>query len=175
MLLLAQVGEFVRPTIDFHGFAPEFVLVGTIVLMWVAAVLSAAIDNIRFTAAMIPILMKQPEKPNDRDHQVKRIVTSACPAELWEKFEHRFGIEIWEGYGAVDGGGVLIMNIGNAPKGSIGKPLGSKIRVVTDDGNDAGAGPAMRCGLVSPAIKLKPAATLSPAATSGIGPWEKIR
>lgn len=90
--------------------------------------------------AMIPILMKQPEKPNDRDNPVKRIVTSACPAELWEKFEKRFDVEIWEGYGAVDGGGVLIMNIGNAPKGSIGKPLGARIRVVDDDGNDVATG-----------------------------------
>jgi len=90
--------------------------------------------------AMIPILMKQPEKPNDRDHKVKRIVTSACPADLWEKFENRFGVEIWEGYGAVDGGGTLIMNIGNAPKGSIGKPLGAKIKVVDDYGNEVGIG-----------------------------------
>jgi carnitine-CoA ligase len=90
--------------------------------------------------AMIPILMKQPEKPNDRDHCVRRVVTSACPANLWEKFERRFGVEIWEGYGAVDGGGVLIMNIGNAPKGSIGKPLGAKIRIVADNGQDAPTG-----------------------------------
>ncbi len=90
--------------------------------------------------AMIPILMKQPEKPNDRDHNVKRIVTSACPADLWEKFERRFGVEIWEGYGAVDGGGILIMNIGNAPKGSIGKPFGAKCRLVQDDGTDAPTG-----------------------------------
>ncbi|HUT54822.1 MAG TPA: AMP-binding protein [bacterium] len=90
--------------------------------------------------AMIPILMKQPERPDDRDHQIRRVVTSACPAELWEKFEQRFGVEIWEGYGAVDGGGVLIMNIGNAPKGSIGKPLGAKIRVVDSEGNDVKPG-----------------------------------
>jgi crotonobetaine/carnitine-CoA ligase len=90
--------------------------------------------------AMIPILMKQPERPDDRDHNVRRVVTSACPAELWEKFERRFGVEIWEGYGAVDGGGVLLMNIGNAPKGSIGKPLGAKIRVVDGEGNEVKQG-----------------------------------
>jgi len=105
-------------------------------------------DRVRFykattfnlLGAMIPIIMKQPEKPNDRDHHIKRIVTSACPAELWEKFEDRFGVEIWEGYGAVDGGGVLIMNIGNAPKGSIGKPFGAKVRLVGDDGKDVPRG-----------------------------------
>lgn len=86
--------------------------------------------------AMIPILMKQPEKPTDRDHRVRLIITSACPADIWEKFEKRFGVTIWEGYGAVDGGGVLIMNIGNAPKGSIGRPLGAKVRVVDEQGRD---------------------------------------
>ena len=90
--------------------------------------------------AMIPILMKQPERPDDRDNKVRRIITSACPAELWEKFENRFDVEIWEAYGAVDGGGALIMNIGNAPKGSIGKPLGAKIRIVDENGNDVAPG-----------------------------------
>lgn len=105
-------------------------------------------DRVRFyrattfnlLGAMIPILMKQPERPGDKDHRVKRIVTSACPAELWARFEERFGVEIWEGYGAVDGGGAMLMNIGNAPKGSIGKPLGVKVRIVDEDWNDVPAG-----------------------------------
>lgn len=86
--------------------------------------------------AMIPILMKQPPRPNDRDNKVRLIITSACPADIWENFEKRFGLTIWEGYGAVDGGGVLIMNIGNAPKGSIGKPMGAKVRIVDEKGDD---------------------------------------
>jgi len=38
-------------------FVKEDLLIATIVLMWFAAVMSAAIDNIPFTAAMIPILL----------------------------------------------------------------------------------------------------------------------
>ena len=72
--------------------------------------------------AMIPILMKQPEKSNDRDNKVRFTLSAACPADEWQKFEKRFGITIYEGYGAVDGGGKSIMNLGNAPVGSIGKP-----------------------------------------------------
>ncbi len=90
--------------------------------------------------AMIPILMKQPEKPTDRKHNVRLVITSACPADIWEKFERRFGVTIWEAYGAVDGGGVIIMNIGNAPKGSIGKPLGSKVKVADENGNEVSPG-----------------------------------
>ncbi len=90
--------------------------------------------------AMIPILMKQPPKPNDRDHRVRLIITSACPADIWPKFQERFGVTIWEAYGAVDGAGALIMNIGNGPQGSIGKPMGIKVRVVDEKGNDVPVG-----------------------------------
>jgi Na+/H+ antiporter NhaD/arsenite permease-like protein len=48
--LLSYVGQFITP------FVQRDLLVAASVLMWVAAVLSAAIDNIPFTAAMIPII-----------------------------------------------------------------------------------------------------------------------
>jgi Na+/H+ antiporter NhaD/arsenite permease-like protein len=48
--LLSYIGQFILP------FVQRDLLVASIVLMWVAAVLSAAIDNIPFTAAMIPII-----------------------------------------------------------------------------------------------------------------------
>ncbi len=48
---LQYVGQFIIP------YVQEDLLVATLTLMWVAAILSAAIDNIPFTAAMIPILL----------------------------------------------------------------------------------------------------------------------
>ncbi len=48
---LRYLGQFIMP------FVQEDLLTATIVLLWVAAILSAAIDNIPFTAAMIPILL----------------------------------------------------------------------------------------------------------------------
>ena len=87
--------------------------------------------------AMIPILMKQTPNENDRDNRVRFTFSAACPADDWEKFEKRFGITIYEGYGAVDGGGKSIMNLRNAPVGSIGKPSpGVVYRLVDRDGND---------------------------------------
>ncbi len=95
------------------------------------------ITSFNTIGAMIPILMKQPEKPNDRDNKVRFIVSAACPSDLWEKFEKRYGLTIYEAYGAVDGGGKLILNIGTAPVGSIGKPpLKVKYRLVDDKMND---------------------------------------
>jgi len=48
---LEYLGQFIIP------FVQEDLLTATIVLMWMAAFLSAAIDNIPFTAAMIPIIL----------------------------------------------------------------------------------------------------------------------
>ncbi len=87
--------------------------------------------------AMIPILMKQPPKENDHVNNVRFTLSAACPVDNWEKFEKRFGIKIYEAYGSVDGGGKSIMNLGNAPVGSIGKPaLNTVYRLVDNEGND---------------------------------------
>ncbi len=91
--------------------------------------------------AMIPILMKQPPQPNDGDNPVRIVHSAACPANLWEAFEKRFNVKIWEGYGAVDGGGVSISNPGNAPVGSVGKPGPFIVwKLVDDDGNEVSQG-----------------------------------
>ncbi len=101
-------------------------------------------DRIRFygatqfngLGAMIPILMKQRERPDDADNPVRIVHSAACPASLWEGFERRFGLKIWEGYGAVDGGGIAISNPGNAPVGSVGKPSPHIDWKLVDDGGD---------------------------------------
>jgi carnitine-CoA ligase len=86
--------------------------------------------------AVMPILMKQPARANDRDNRVRFILSAGCPEDMWLAFEERFDLNIFEGYGAVDGGGVLLVNFGTAPVGSMGKPIGSKIRVIDSEGND---------------------------------------
>jgi crotonobetaine/carnitine-CoA ligase len=91
--------------------------------------------------AMIPILMKQPEKPNDADNPVRLVLSAACPANLWKAFEKRFNLKIWEAYGAVDGGGTMIFNFGNAPVGSVGKVMGeTEWRLIDDDGSEVHQG-----------------------------------
>ena len=106
-------------------------------------------DRIRFygatqfngLGAMIPILMKQPERPDDADNPVRKVISAACPANLWEAFEKRFNVKIWEAYGAVDGGGVLIFNFGDAPVGSVGKvPPTMEWKLVDDKGEEVPLG-----------------------------------
>jgi crotonobetaine/carnitine-CoA ligase len=109
--------------------------------------------------AMIPILMKQPEKNSDRQHNVRFIISAACPADLWEKFEKRFGVTIYETYGAVDGGGKTILNLGTAPVGSIGKPpMKVKYRLVDANMNDVPEGTPGE--LVFPVSKKKSASSV---------------
>lgn len=91
--------------------------------------------------AMIPILMKQPERPDDVDNPVRIVNSAACPASLWEAFEKRFNVRLIEGYGAIDGGGITITNAGNAPVGSVGKPDPAIIwKLVDDNGNEVSHG-----------------------------------
>ncbi|MCX5849811.1 MAG: AMP-binding protein [Deltaproteobacteria bacterium] len=92
--------------------------------------------------SMIPILMKQPPQTNDADNKVRFVLSAACPAEMWGPFEKRFGVKIYEGYGAVDGGGKGIMNFGTAPVGSLGKPMPGvgTLRLVDSQGKDVPVG-----------------------------------
>jgi len=48
---LQYIGSYITPFVEVD------LMIATIVLMWIGAILSAAIDNIPFTAAMIPIIL----------------------------------------------------------------------------------------------------------------------
>ena len=89
--------------------------------------------------AMIPILLKQPVHPHEKDHKVSLVISAGCLADMWEPFETRFNVTLWEAYGSIDGSGT-IMNLGNAPKGSVGQTLISDIRLVDEAGNDVKTG-----------------------------------
>ncbi|HDP26087.1 MAG TPA: AMP-dependent synthetase, partial [Deltaproteobacteria bacterium] len=89
--------------------------------------------------AIIPILMYAPESPHEKDHRITHVMSAGCPTDLWEPFEKRFGVTIWEAYAAIDGSG-FIANFGDGPKGSIGKPFTSAIRIVDDQGRDVTPG-----------------------------------
>jgi len=70
---------------------------------------------------MIPEIYGVPEKPDDADNPVRFVFTSGMPAVIWKDFERRFGVTVFEGYGATEGGG-LSNPPGVGPLGSIGKP-----------------------------------------------------
>jgi crotonobetaine/carnitine-CoA ligase len=101
------------------------------------------VTNFNLLGSMPHFLLKQPEKPDDRDNQVWRVNSAACPKELIERFENRFGVKVYEGYGAVDGGGFMLGTYGreNIPVGTMGKPPdGVTAEIMDDDGKLLGPG-----------------------------------
>lgn len=75
-----------------------------------------------YVGGMIPILMKQPEQPDDADNPVRIAWGAAAPREIWPDFEKRFDLKIIEGYGTTEDS-IPLTNLPSASRmGSIGKP-----------------------------------------------------
>ncbi|MFX1445518.1 MAG: AMP-binding protein [Promethearchaeota archaeon] len=86
--------------------------------------------------AMPQFLLKQPERPNDGENNVRIVVSAACPKEMIEPFEERYNVAVKEFYGAVDGGGYLLgpfFEKGAVPIGTMGKPLPGTFADIMDE------------------------------------------
>lgn len=83
---------------------------------------------------MISILLKQPQRPDDREHPVRVVLDAGCPPGAWEEFQRRFGVRIIEWFGMVDAPGILMNDVGKV--GAMGKPVaGLEFRVVDEEDN----------------------------------------
>lgn len=89
---------------------------------------------------MTTAIYSEPERPNDRDNPVRFVISAGMPAAIWRSFERRFGVEILEFYGAVEGG-LSIKPIGQGPVGSVGRPPAAlQMRIVDEYGQDVEPG-----------------------------------
>ena len=90
---------------------------------------------------MTAAIYAEPRLVNDADNPVRLVISAGMPAAIWEDFEQRFDLQLFEVYGAAEGG--LFWNEGSGPAGSFGSrdhnPL-FEARVVDSDGNDCAAG-----------------------------------
>lgn len=83
----------------------------------------------------------EPAKADDADNPVRMVVSGGMPAAIWEPFERRFGVDVFEFYGATDGGGMAYKPLGQGPVGSFGKPMpGVIMKVLDDSGEECPAG-----------------------------------
>jgi crotonobetaine/carnitine-CoA ligase len=79
----------------------------------------------------------EPERPDDADNPVRLVVSGGMPKAIWEAFEQRFGVKIFEFYGASDGGGMAYKPVGQGPVGSCGKPMdGIVMKILDEDANE---------------------------------------
>ena len=89
---------------------------------------------------MTTAIYAEPPRDNDRDNPVRKILSAGMPAAIWDDFSQRFGVELFEFYGAAEGG--LCFNpTGIGPVGSCGKPPPNlQIAILDEDGNPVPAG-----------------------------------
>ncbi|BAL24207.1 AMP-binding protein [Azoarcus sp. KH32C] len=89
---------------------------------------------------MTTAICSEPPRANDADNPVRFVISAGMPAAIWRDFERRFGVEILEFYGAVEGG-LSIKPVGEGPVGSVGKPPATlRMRIVDDYGQDVAPG-----------------------------------
>lgn len=96
-------------------------------------------DGFTYYAAHLISLVNQPPSKNDRNHSIKYAIGAGALQEIWEPFERRFGIQIIEMWGLVEGIGFTINIVGSkgGKIGSVGKPArGVEIKIVDLDGNE---------------------------------------
>lgn len=85
---------------------------------------------------MTTAVYSEPQKPNDADNPVRYVISAGMPKAIWTDFKQRFAVDIFEFYGAAEGG--LTLNpMGQGPVGSIGKaPPSLEVRIVDEADNE---------------------------------------
>ncbi len=94
----------------------------------------------KYIGGIIPIMLKQPPRPEDSDNPLRLMVGAAAPIDLWEEFETRFNTSLLEMYGMTECTAALINPFDARRKGSCGKPLPNwDVRIL--DENDCEVAP----------------------------------
>jgi carnitine-CoA ligase len=89
---------------------------------------------------MATAIYAEPPRPDDAENPVRFVVSAGMPRALWTDFERRFGVDVLEWYGAIDGG-VAWKPIGEGPVGSFGRPIpGMEMKVVDEQDRDCPPG-----------------------------------
>jgi crotonobetaine/carnitine-CoA ligase len=60
------------------------------------------VTAINYMGALLMMLYKQPERPDDADNPVRIAFGAPCPVEIWEDFERRFDMKLVEVYGMTE-------------------------------------------------------------------------
>jgi crotonobetaine/carnitine-CoA ligase len=89
---------------------------------------------------MATAIYSEPPRADDADNPVRMVIDAGMPAALCEAFERRFGVRVFEWYGAIEGG-LAFKPIGVGPIGSFGKPVpGLDMKIVDEQDNECRPG-----------------------------------
>jgi len=101
------------------------------------------ITAFNYQGALLMMLWKQPEKPDDLDNPVRNAFGAPCPVDIWEPFEKRFGLHLTEVYGMTEIA-IATQNTKTDRKiGSCGKVCSYyDLQIVDDEDNPVPAGVA---------------------------------
>jgi crotonobetaine/carnitine-CoA ligase len=90
---------------------------------------------------MATAIYSEPPRADDAENPVRLVVSGGMPPAIWRAFEQRFGVDILEFYGAMDGGGMAYKPVGEGRVGSFGKPMpGIEMKILDAAGNECPPG-----------------------------------
>jgi crotonobetaine/carnitine-CoA ligase len=96
------------------------------------------VTQIFYTQMMLRMLIKQPYNEKENSHSVNWAFGFGASKEVWEIFEKRFNITLYEGWSLTEITGITINKIGSkgGKIGSIGKSVsGYELKIVDPKGN----------------------------------------
>ncbi len=95
-----------------------------------------------YLGAVMTILGKQEPRENEQDYPVRIAFGAACPPDVMQDLEKRFGFVCLEGFGMTETGIVVHDDINARRTGSCGRVLDKyyEVRLVDDDDNEVGVG-----------------------------------
>jgi crotonobetaine/carnitine-CoA ligase len=94
-----------------------------------------------YLGGVMPILAKQPPKPNDLDNPVHIALGAGCPPEVMDEVEKRFGIKCLEGFGMTEIGIPIHVRVNDRRIGSCGKPMDIyEMKLFDDNDNEVPVG-----------------------------------
>lgn len=74
-----------------------------------------------YVGAMLLMLMKQDERPDDADNPIRAMFGPGAPPSIFEAFETRFAVQLNEMYGLTDAGIPLLNRAGHRRSGTCGR------------------------------------------------------
>lgn len=91
------------------------------------------ITAFNYMGALLMMLFKQPELPNDADNPIRTAFGAPCPVEIWEAFEERFGVKLVEVFGMTEAPMACENRLDDRRIGSAGKASMTYDVVIADE------------------------------------------